>query len=130
MKLLTFLFVFTIFSSLLYANSIESFNRIEVNPYDDSAHKVIASIHLVVDSPLADAADVLAAREIIAISLSSLSLQELTKNGIDNAKHNILKQLKSSGLINTIQNVYVTDLTVEFVGANRATVFVKPQKGF
>ncbi len=130
MKPLLLLIITLFFSGNLLASAIESFNQIEVNPQGSTAHKVTAAIHLVTDVPFTDQEEILAAREVIAIALSALTTRELTSNGgIETAKYHILKQIKANGLIggNTIQNVYITDMVVSFVGANRASVYVSPK---
>ncbi|MBU2883124.1 hypothetical protein KO525_04220 [Psychrosphaera sp. B3R10] len=130
MKNLVFLVVLMFVSSVSYASSIESFNNIEINPHNDSSHKVTATIHLIVDSPFGQAEDTLAAREIIAMALSNLTLKELTLNGVETAKHHILKQVKSGGFIDgsNVNNVYVTDLFVTFTGASHTTVLSRSGK--
>jgi hypothetical protein len=130
MKILVYILMFMLFSCHSFAASVESFNRVEVNPVGSTSHKVTASVHLVSDFPITSIVDKLAVRETIAIALSSLTTRELTVNGgVEATKHHIFKQIKASGLTDggTIQNVYVTDLVVSFIGANRASVFVNPK---
>ena len=72
----------------------------------------------------------MAAREVIAITLSSFTARELVANGvIENVKYQIFKQLKQNEKLTAISvtEVYVTDLVVSSVGDTKVKPVVLPR---
>jgi hypothetical protein len=117
------LLVAALSSFSVLAGSVETFNNVEVNPREAPNHKVVATVHLVTDIDITLLEQKLAARESVAIALSSMSNTELTSYGaIEMAKSQITKQLRADKLLgdNSIEQIYVTDLVVVYVGPQKS----------
>ncbi|MDN4500792.1 hypothetical protein QX776_00095 [Alteromonadaceae bacterium BrNp21-10] len=131
MKKLLLLVTTLLFSIPSMASTLQSFTNISVNPLGTSDYRVVASIHLLFDAQFVDAIDSIAAREGLAKALKSLRLRDLTgENSIDVTKERILKYIIEHDVIkaNKVQEVYITDLIVEYTGESKAYIRQAPSQ--
>lgn len=108
-----------LFTFSAQAELVETFNKVEVNTKGSTESKVTATVYVVSELPFANFAAQMAARESIAMTLSSFKAKELVTYGaIDHVKYQILKELKQNERVSavTISEVFITDLVVSSVG--------------
>ena len=125
------LITLSLFSIIAQAGEVKSFVNVSVNTLGSPTNKVEASVHIVSELPLTPIVAQLAAREIIAKTLSSFKARELVSSGaIESIKHNIFKEIKSNNYLTSysITEVFVTDIVVSSVGNPKVAPVVIPTK--
>lgn len=118
-----------IFSSHTFSQNIESFRNIQVNPADQSSFKVTASVHINWANNETSQVNSLACNEEIAMTLKTLSINELKdNNGITTFKNKLKAGLGSNPLISSkIEHIFVTQLQLEWTGQDKV-IYMQPAK--
>ncbi len=123
--------LFVLFSFSAHSGYLSSFENITVNPMNSYDYRVVISIHLLWDFDVVDREETIAAREALAIALKSLKLRDFTgEDSIKITKMKIQNYIHNNEIIagNKIQDIYITDLLVEYTGSNKAYIYQRSKK--
>ncbi|MBN7818765.1 hypothetical protein [Bowmanella yangjiangensis] len=117
------LFLLCLLAFPVLAGQIQSLPTIRVNPANNSEYQVTAKVHIVWEQTYVDTLDSLEAEEIVVATLKTLRANELAKdNSVDVLKVKLLQQLSGRGKNNKVQDVFVTQVLVEFIGQEKTIV--------
>lgn len=117
------LFLLCLLAFPVLAGQIQSLPTIRVNPANNSEYQVTAKVHIVWEQTYVDTLDSLEAEEIVVATLKTLRANEVAKdNSVDVLKVKLLQQLSGRGKNNKVQDVFVTQVLVEFIGQEKTIV--------
>ncbi|MBT1062780.1 hypothetical protein KJY73_04295 [Bowmanella sp. Y26] len=117
------LFLLCLLAFPVLAGQIQSLPTIRINPANNSEYQVTAKVHIVWEQTYVDTLDSLEAEEIVVATLKTLRANELAKdNSVDVLKVKLLQQLSGRGKNNKVQDVFVTQVLVEFIGQEKTIV--------
>lgn len=114
------------------AGQIQSLPTIRVNPANNTDYQLTAKVHLVWEQTYVDTLDSLEAEELVVTTLKTMKANELARdNSVDVLKGKLLQQLSGRGKTNKVQDVFVTQVLVEFIGQEKTVIELgknKPSK--
>jgi len=118
MKTLLLSIVILFYGPACFADTLESFTNIKVNPKSSSNHMVNASVHIFWALPDLNELDSISVNEDIAAVLKSITVREFSQeNAIDLIKQKINQMVLANNLIiNKMERIFITDVLVTYTG--------------